>query len=247
MPFLLELFKTVNSFGGREAPARLLAHRAEVVEWPVSNSKLAPVPPARHAKASSRQKKIGQDENENRAEHSCRAASLSASHSTHHTSGHCRTKFRTMLPEPATPSPIEGVWKVEGGRWGVLRGGGMACQSRAHVVGLDRERDPGSPTTAKPLWYQPDVIKAKSANRMSSQRDANFLPVMGRRRSPTIWGLTGLQTREQSHPSGLLLSVSSHSWPTAKDRSQRCTPRSQRLDELARFLPTAIDTCNQKM
>jgi len=71
----------------------------------------------------------------------------------------------------------------------------MACQSRAHVVGLDRERDPGSPTTAKPLWYQPDVIKAKSANRMSSQRDANFLPVMGRRRSPTIWGLTGLQTR----------------------------------------------------
>ena len=132
MPFLLELFKTVNSFGGREAPARLLAHRAEVVEWPVSNSKLAPVPPARHAKASSRQKKIGQDENENRAEHSCRAASLSASHST---SGHCRTKFRTMLPEPATPSPIEGVWKVEGGRWGVLRGGGW--HARAEHMSLD--------------------------------------------------------------------------------------------------------------
>ncbi|KAK0638877.1 hypothetical protein B0T16DRAFT_234028 [Cercophora newfieldiana] len=79
------------------------------------------------------------------------------------------------LQHPATPSPIEGAWSEA-----------MAPQGQAHVVGLDRERGPGKPNATKPLWYQPGVIRAETANRILSQQHANFLLVMGRRRSPTI-------------------------------------------------------------
>jgi len=48
---------------------------------------------------------------------------------------------------------------------------------------------PGVPNATKPLWYQPGVIKAKTANRMPTQLHANFLLVMGRCRSPAVWGL----------------------------------------------------------
>jgi hypothetical protein len=83
---------------------------------------------------------------------------------------------RRILPGPATPSPIEGS-----------RSGAMALQSLAHVVGLDRERGPGMPKATKPLWYQSGVMRTETTNRIRNQRDANFLLVMGHRRSPAIW------------------------------------------------------------
>jgi hypothetical protein len=43
------------------------------------------------------------------------------------------------------------------------------------------------PKATKPLWYQSGVMRTETTNRIRNQRDANFLLVMGHRRSPAIW------------------------------------------------------------
>ena len=43
------------------------------------------------------------------------------------------------------------------------------------------------PKATKPLWYQSGVMRTETTNRIRNQRDANFLLVMGHRRSPVIW------------------------------------------------------------